>query len=895
MKAIHFSLKTWLQTNMGFCAVLILASCSNSQIKKEFIRIESGQSVPEGIEMIYPFNGTIFPPEFPAPDFEWKDTTFQSSQWSVFISDTQGKVLFSNTCYKNSWKPDSIEWNHIKKIATEGYCNFTAIADKGKNSYSTSCRIQFSVSSDSVGADIFYRAVPLPFSYAVKNVGTIEWYLGSVNGSKPRKMLDHLPVCGNCHSFASDQPLLAMDVDYANDKGSYVIAGTEGTSHLTPENIITWSDYKRDDDKPTFGLLSQISPNGNYVLSTVKDLSIFVAVDDNLAYSQLFFPIKGIIGIYDRKNKAFDALNGANDEKYVQSNPVWSPDNKKIIFAKTEAYVNEKARKAGRALLTVNDITEFTTGGKQFKYDLYSMDFNDGKGGLASPLKGASNNGKSNYFPKFSPDGKWIVFCQADNFMLLQPDSRLFIMPAEGGSPRLMNCNMPEMNSWHSFSPNGRWLVFSSKNRGPYTQLYLTHIDENGMDSPPVLLENLRFDKRAANIPEFYPFDADQFKTIKDGFSNTTDYLNRGAVDKISNRYYKRALDDLNKAIEIDSNCLETYISRIMLNNLLRQSNSKVDRADKKKAMALVLDSLAQNPDNEIYLSSRISLLSNMGNTEEALKEANLALKKHPNSYKLYDLVGSIYRKENQMEKAIECYQKMQKIDPRNKVQLNNMTAGALIKLNQNEKALQLIRQTIKDYPNEDELINTRAQILLNQKKTEQAKKDIDRLLASDSTNFQYNELLAQYHLNQGNKSLYVFQKRKNLALLTNLHRSNKEDIELLFEMASIHMALKDYQNAEIQYNLILSTFPNNYEALKEKAKIKLSRQNWSEAISIYDQLESIYPLEEGFCNNKAIAYIQIGNYTKALAYFDQTIKLNPSNKDAIFNRNKLRSEQGKH
>jgi hypothetical protein len=59
------------------------------------------------------------------------------------------------------------------------------------------------------------------------------------------------------------------------------------------------------------------------------------------------------------------------------------------------------------------------------------------------------------------------------------------------------------MNSWHSWSPNGRWLVFSSKANGPYTQLFLTHIDEQGRSSPPVALDWFTSPGRAANIPEF--------------------------------------------------------------------------------------------------------------------------------------------------------------------------------------------------------------------------------------------------------------------------------------------------------------------------------------------------------------------------------------------------------
>jgi Tol biopolymer transport system component len=109
----------------------------------------------------------------------------------------------------------------------------------------------------------------------------------------------------------------------------------------------------------------------------------------------------------------------------------------------------------------------------------------------------------SNSFPKVSPDGRWIVFVQARNGQLMRPDSQLFIVQAKGGEARRMRCNTPVMSSWHSFSPNGRWLVFSSKGRGPYTQMYLTHLDENGNDTPAILIENATAANRAVNIPEF--------------------------------------------------------------------------------------------------------------------------------------------------------------------------------------------------------------------------------------------------------------------------------------------------------------------------------------------------------------------------------------------------------
>ena len=120
----------------------------------------------------------------------------------------------------------------------------------------------------------------------------------------------------------------------------------------------------------------------------------------------------------------------------------------------------------------------------------------------------------SNYFARYSPDGRWIVFCRARSYMLLQPDSELYIIPAEGGEARRLHGNTRRMNSWHSWSPNGKWLVFSSKGWSDYTQLCLTHIDENGESTPPVLLSHLTARDRAGNIPEFVNIDPHAIATI---------------------------------------------------------------------------------------------------------------------------------------------------------------------------------------------------------------------------------------------------------------------------------------------------------------------------------------------------------------------------------------------
>ncbi len=388
----------------------------------------------------------------------------------------------------------------------------------------TVARTVFHTSPDEVGAPIFYREVNLPFIEAVKDPSRIRWRFGPVAATEqPPIVLEKLPVCGNCHSFSKDGSTMGLDVDCANDKGSYAILSVKPEMVLDREKIITWNDYRREDKEPTFGLLSAVSPDGKHTVSTVKDRSIFVPTDD-LAYSQLFFPIKGILAIHDRQTGEIHSLPGADDPQFIQSNATWSPDGKYLVFAKSKAYKLQQEGPAPTVLLTQAQCMEFLTKQKLFLFDLYRIPFNDGKGGKAEPLQGASLNGMSNYFAKYSPDGRWVVFCRAKSFMLLQPDSELWIIPAVGGTARRLSCNLPGMNSWHSWSPNGKWLVFSSKTFTPYTQLFLTHIDDRGESTPAVLLSRFTARDRAANIPEFVNLKPEAIKHIAVNFLDDYSY-----------------------------------------------------------------------------------------------------------------------------------------------------------------------------------------------------------------------------------------------------------------------------------------------------------------------------------------------------------------------------------
>lgn len=502
------------------------------------------------ISIDYPEDGSIFPPGITPPTFLWRDA--EGTSWTIDVSFadktpairviTKGERMHIGVidpeCIENpedqpkltaqqaatwTWAPDAVTWETIQSHSMGHPATVTITGFRGDQTALSRSHITILTSADPVGAPIFYRDVPLMPTRGVDGVvqplspstiHLIKWRLRDIRRTESRTVLQNMPTCGNCHSFSADGKTLGMDIDGpANDKGLYALVPVGRHISITGDNLVHWNTDGRV-GKVRVGFMSQVSPDGQYVVSTFAGPSIslldsyYVTNFLDYRFLQVFYPTRGILEWYDRATGLRQPLPGADDPHYVQTDGVWSPDGRYIVFARAEA---KDPREPGqKPALRANDPNETA-----IQYDLYRIPFNEGKGGTPERIVGASQNGMSNNFPKVSPDGKWIVFVQCKNGQLMRPDSHLFIVPFGGGTARRMRANTRLMNSWHSFSPNGRWMVFSSKARSPYTQMYLTHLDSDGNDSPPILIDNTTAANRAVNIPEFVNIDADGIENIE--------------------------------------------------------------------------------------------------------------------------------------------------------------------------------------------------------------------------------------------------------------------------------------------------------------------------------------------------------------------------------------------
>jgi hypothetical protein len=470
------------------------------------------------LTITYPYEGTVFPPEIAAPTFRWTDCSSASTQWLVMVRCGETQTPVYALADTPQWTPDRATWETIKagSVGAPAEVAVFGVRATPAKALTSESRIRISTSPDRVDASIFYRQVPLPFKTGTRALRQMKWRLGDIASyDTPPVVMQNLSTCASCHLFSKDGRLVSMELNYRGDSGAHFIAPVEETIALSAKNFMTWKDFPKPDLLPqTRGVFAKLSPGGNYMVGTVNEIAFFALTNDP-AFCQLFFPTYGVLAWYDVAKREFQRLPGADDRAFVQTDPNWSPDEAYVVFARARTR-NEYHDDITNIRTRVEDADIQSLNRKYpIQFDLYRIPFNQGRGGIPEPLEGASCNGMSNYFARYSPDGRWIVFTRSRSGIMLQPDSELFMIPASGGQPRRMRCNRKRFNSWHSFSPNGKWLLFSSKVNSDFTEIFLTHIDESGMDSPPVCLSRFSDNRYAANVPEFANLQAGAIRRIE--------------------------------------------------------------------------------------------------------------------------------------------------------------------------------------------------------------------------------------------------------------------------------------------------------------------------------------------------------------------------------------------
>ena len=814
------------------------------------------------ITIDYPLEDSVFPPEITPPTFIWRDAARSATHWRIDISFTDGSAglrtesageplpigEIDQRCVSTTnqlpsftpeqaagqtWTPAPQVWEAIKRHSSAGPAVVTISgfsAQDAKHAISSG-RITISTSKDPVGAPIFYRDVPLMPSETEKGIikplapsatRLIQWRLRDIGKTESRVVLKNMYTCANCHSFSRDGKTMGMDMDGpANDKGLYAIVPVQPQMTINVSDMVNWNPS--EDPKVSLnrvGFMSQVSPDGKYVVTTVNTSerspqnNYYVVNFKDYRFLQVFYPTRGILAWYSRETGRREPLPGADDPDFVQADGVWSPDGSYLVFARAKA--KEPYPPDGKMAAYANDPIEV-----QIQYDLYRVPFNRGEGGQSIAVAGASDNGMSNTFPKVSPDGRWIVFVKCRNAQLMRPDSQLWIVPAGGGQARRMRCNTPLMNSWHSFSPNSRWLVFSSKARSPYTQMYLTHIDEQGNDSPAILIENSTAANRAVNLPEFVNIPQDGIMAIA-----------TPAVEM-----YKK----FDHAAEL------------------------VDKGQFEAAIGEWKELLATNPDDSRIHNNLATALTRTGRYTEAIPEFQKALELNPQYHTIYNNLGRTLVAAGRSDEAIVTFQRGLQYYPESP-DLHDHLGLALASKGRFDEAMAEFNKALEINPNNADAHRNLGRALAITGRLDQAVPHFERAVEINpefaEAQSEFGRLLAV----EGQYDQAIPHLKKALAIKPDLVEAH------YYLGASLYFSSGRTQEALAQWREALRVDPNFVPAMNDAAHAlaaspNASDRNGAEAVRLAERAVQLSGARNPlYLDTLAAAYAEVGRFPDAVA-----------------------------
>jgi len=193
---------------------------------------------------------------------------------------------------------------------------------------------------------------------------------------------------------------------------------------------------------------------------------------ERLAYSTR----TGDIYILTLDTGVFEPLIGAADTAFAELMPAWSPDGRTIAFVRAPL---ESMRQGESSGLIIDG-----------PCDIYIV---DAGGGIAAPLSGASGDGL-NYYPAYSPDGKWLAFTyNSAGTTYNDPAAQIALVPAPGGTRQFIEGPIsedgrPAGDAWPRWSKDSRQLAFQTTSTDANYDVVIVSIDASGMAGEPQTL-----------------------------------------------------------------------------------------------------------------------------------------------------------------------------------------------------------------------------------------------------------------------------------------------------------------------------------------------------------------------------------------------------------------------
>ncbi|MFO7669497.1 MAG: hypothetical protein R6W31_07545 [Bacteroidales bacterium] len=266
--------------------------------------------------------------------------------------------------------------------------------------------------------------------------------------------------CINCHTFNTGDP----------EQMLFHMRGPFGGTMVADKENISFVDTKTDQSRAA-GAYASWHPGGELIAFSVNQIS----QSFHSRIGKLYYVVDKYsdIVLYDVKSNSITRPAELATEK-LENLPSWSYDGQSLYYL-------------------LADKSYDTLPYDLRAYNLMNIRFDEKtrKFGQSDTLISTVEFGRSITHPRESPSGGMVSFIGVNYgyFSIYNKDADLYLYNKKAGTITKPEINSEFAESYPSWSCNGSWLMFVSKrDDGHFSQVWFSHMDENGSAGKPFVL-----------------------------------------------------------------------------------------------------------------------------------------------------------------------------------------------------------------------------------------------------------------------------------------------------------------------------------------------------------------------------------------------------------------------